>query len=194
MERRVNIERCNIPMKQVFSDERVWRAVLQEAPQSIPIPLAEAIRSACLPSSARTLRQYICLAGEERLGDLYLAQLEYIFARADETSPISMEDQYPWLKKENWSLEMRDISYYKVTADLAQEKQINIKRVRWQEQQQILWVEPEENPALPASSEPGSPQTPSALPVHMENRAALLLFIKRLLLEGRADLTGSAAL
>lgn len=186
MDRRVTIERINIPMKQVFAGEEVKQAVSRSA------PLAAALRSAGLTTSPRTLRQYLCLAGEERLGAPYLAQMEDIFARADETSPISIEDQYPWLKEDNWTLEMKDVSYWSVTAELAGGEPVKIKRICWQENRRTLWIEPEES-AAPQSAAPQSAAsqafTASAVPIRTENRCALLLFIKNLLLNGEIDLT-----
>ncbi len=210
MERHVYIERRNIPMKQVFAEERVKEAV------SGHTRLLTAARQAGLLSSPRTLRQYICLSGEERLGEPYLTHLEDIFAWADKTSPITIEDQYSWLRQEVWTLEMKNVSYYKVTADLGSGRQCGIRRIHWQGEYRTLWIWPEEIPeswaaqgteacllSMPADIralfQTGvcsqglqggriDPDAPPAWPIYVEDPASLFLFIKILLLEGRADL------
>ena len=173
MEERINIERCNIPMKQVFAEEPVRQAVSNPSSSTLAAVLA-----AGLPYSPRTLRQYMCLAGESCLEAPHLAQLTGIFTQADKISPISIEDQYPWLKQDDWTLEMRDVSYYKITAELGQGPPCSIRQIRWQGSRQTLWFDPE-----------AAGDLPQPYPVCVNTRPALLQFIKRLLLEGQADLT-----
>lgn len=193
---RVTIERKYIPLCQVLKQEPVAAALSRRGIRSGQPELAR------LAQSGRTLSQYICFSEKKDLHEEILAAVKESLEEADRIAPVYLEEQYPWLREPRWGLEMRDVSYYKVTAQFSAETFVNIRQVHCEQdtagEGAILWLDFEAadgfygERAQPMGSElqikASFGSDGQALKIVVRNREALQQVMKQLLLCGNLDL------
>ncbi len=206
----VTIERKHMPLRQVLAQKEVAAELLR---RDIKPDRPEILR---LSRSGRTFSQYLCLSETGDLPDTLLAAVNESLEAADAASPVFLEEQYPWLKEPSWTVDMGDVSYYKVTAQLGAGQFVNIRRVRCEQEgvspgrtagradsegmfQAVLWLYAEENVEFPggkALSRNGGLRFAAsicldggALKIVVNRREVLQLMVKELLLRGNLDLS-----
>lgn len=198
----VTIERRNIPLCQVLKEKPVLEA-LRRSGIILDGPDEPAPAFARLAHSPGTFEQYLCLAGEDRLPQAQLIALQEALDAADRSAPVRIEEQYPWLKNSSWTLRMRDVSYYKVALEYAPGQFLNLDHIECRADSALetssAAADVHSHEAVEKSAKRAHETIPilylypdsvsAATPIRLafQDRAAVLSFMKHLLLRGTID-------
>lgn len=119
---KVFVEYCNLPIKLVFKNEQL----LHEIEKILKIHTCNVNLSRY---QNRTFRQLVCLDLECNLLPEIYEKIYKAMEIQDKKNPYPLVQLYPFLIKENWILDMKDVSYMKVDLRYGKEFLFHIKRI-----------------------------------------------------------------
>ena len=179
------IERCNLPMRDLFSRDEVLRDKVEELLQGESFTIWQ------LATLARTFRQMVLLDQGNGLSAVCCNAIMEQMELRDAEEPIYLNEVYPYMKKDFWELHMNEVSYFKVHVQNETDWSIELDRIEkgydQKEQKQYLDLFPfdeEVDTLLDEWEECGR-----CYRVYFDEPTKCEKFVKDILLDGCADLS-----
>lgn len=179
------IERCNLPMRQLFARDGELRDRVELLLEGEPMTVWQ------LGVLSRTFRQMVFLDKANGLSALCCNAIMEQMEERDRTDPIYMDEVYPYLKKEYWELNMNEVSYFKVHVQNHVDWSFTLERIEkgfdQKEKKEYLDLYPFEEEEAVALDE--WEKADKCYRVYFERNGQYEQFMKQILLDGCADLS-----
>lgn len=179
------IERCNLPMRQLFERDGELRDRVEVLLEGEPLTVWN------LAVLSRTFRQMVLLDKGNGLSAQCCNAIMDQMEERDKVDPIYMDEVYPYLKKESWELNMNEVSYYKVHVQNHVDWSFALERIEkgfdQKEKKEYLDLFPFEEEGGVSLDE--WEKEDKCYRVYFEKNGQYQQFMKQILLDGCADLS-----
>lgn len=118
------IERCNLPMQQLFDMDKRLKEEIEELLEGEPFNISE------LEQLSRTFRQMMLIDKGNGLSAVCCNAMMMCMEDRDREEPLYLADVYPYLKETNWELSMSEVSYFKVHVQNTLDWSFALERVK----------------------------------------------------------------